>query len=122
MPREKLFSVSIKDCEVQTFTVGGPGGGGKDTSNTGVRIVHLPSGAVGEGREERSQLSNKRQAFRRMAQSKLFQAWVRRTAAQLGGRKSIEQQVEDEMAPEKLRVEVKDEKGRWVAAEEKILE
>lgn len=35
-----LFSVTMKDCDLQFFTVGGPGGGGKDTSSTGVRIVH----------------------------------------------------------------------------------
>jgi hypothetical protein len=38
--KELLFSVTIKDCEVQTFTVKGPGGGGKDTSQTGVRVIH----------------------------------------------------------------------------------
>lgn len=35
-----LFSVTLEDCEVQTFTVGGNGGSGKDTSQTGVRIIH----------------------------------------------------------------------------------
>lgn len=35
-----LFSVTIKDCDVGTFTVKGPGGGGKDTSQTGVRVTH----------------------------------------------------------------------------------
>lgn len=38
--KQLLFSVTMKDCDLQTFTVGGPGGGGKDTSSTGVRIVH----------------------------------------------------------------------------------
>jgi len=35
-----LFSVTIADCDVGTFTVKGPGGGGKDTSQTGVRVTH----------------------------------------------------------------------------------
>lgn len=35
-----LFSVTVEDCDVQTFTVGGNGGSGKDTSNTGVRVTH----------------------------------------------------------------------------------
>lgn len=41
--REKklLFSVTIKDCRVDNFTVGGNGGAGKDTSNTGARVTHL---------------------------------------------------------------------------------
>lgn len=38
--RTLLFSVTIADCEVGTFTVKGPGGGGKDTSRTGIRVTH----------------------------------------------------------------------------------
>jgi hypothetical protein len=38
--RKLLFSVTIKDCDVQSFTVGGNGGGGKDTSNNGIRVIH----------------------------------------------------------------------------------
>lgn len=115
--RQKLFSVSIADCEVKTFTVGGHGGSGKDTSNTGVRIIHPPSGAVGEGREERSQLQNKRAAFRRMAQSKAFEAWVRLKSAEISTGKTIEQRVEEEMSPDKLKVEIRDSEGHWVVTE-----
>lgn len=75
--KKLLFSVTMADCDLQTFTVGGHGGSGKDTSNTGVRIIHRASGAVGEGREERSQVSNKRRAWRRMAESPAFRAWHR---------------------------------------------
>lgn len=35
-----LFSVTIKDCKTEAFTVGGRGGSGKDTSNTGCRVTH----------------------------------------------------------------------------------
>lgn len=37
--KELLFSVTMKDLEMQTFSVGGHGGGGKDTSNSGVRLI-----------------------------------------------------------------------------------
>jgi protein subunit release factor A len=114
MPREKLFSVSLSDCRVETFTVGGHGGSGKDTSNTGVRITHPPSGAVGIGRDERSQLQNKRAAFRRLSETKAFKQWARLRAAQLSGQKSVDQLVEEDMQPQNLRVEVKDADGRWV--------
>lgn len=108
--RKKLFSVGIKDCRVDTFTVGGHGGSGKDTSNTGVRITHRASGAVGHSTESRSQLKNKQTAFKRMAGSEVFKAWVRLTVAELGG-KTIEQKVEEEMAPINLRVEVRKGQG-----------
>jgi protein subunit release factor A len=111
--REKVFSVTLNDCDVQTFTVGGHGGAGKDTSNTGVRIVHRASGATGEGRESRSQLENKRTAFKRMALTPTFQTWARLRAQKLVGRKSVEQLVEEAMEPQNLRIEVRNSKGQW---------
>jgi protein subunit release factor A len=111
--RTKLFSITIADCEVQTFAVGGHGGAGKDTSNSGVRIVHPPSGASGEGRESRSQLQNKRAAFKRMANSTQFREWVRAEARRLEGKQSIEQQVEQALQPHNLKVEVRNAQGQW---------
>lgn len=51
MSRSLLFSVTIKDCEVQTFRAGGCGGQNQKKRDTGVRIIHHPSGARGESRE-----------------------------------------------------------------------
>lgn len=67
-----MFSVTLKDCEVQTFRSGGKGGQNQNKRDTGVRIIHHPSGARGEARDERSQLQNKRLAFKRMADHPLF--------------------------------------------------
>jgi len=43
MNKEKhlLFSVTIKDCKVETFSVSGAGGQRRDKKQTGVRITHL---------------------------------------------------------------------------------
>jgi protein subunit release factor A len=110
--REKLFSVTIDDCREEHFTVGGHGGSGKDTSNTGVRLTHPPSGAIGECREERSQLANKRRAFERMGRSIKFRIWAQQTAAQLAGRPSVEELVDEWMQPENLKIEAYTD-GRW---------
>lgn len=90
---------------MQTFTVSGHGGGGKDTSNTGVRITHPESGAVGEGREERSQNANKKRAFERMANSPKFKSWHRIRCAELLAGRSVDQIVNDAMRPENLKIE-----------------
>lgn len=111
--REFLFSVGPEDFHVTAFSVGGAGGSGKDTANTGVRIVHRDSGAVGEGREHRSQRQNKVAALRRLAATKEFKAWVKREAARLQGKPTIEQQVERWMDPANLLVEVRNGEGRW---------
>lgn len=84
-PRGELaFSVTLDDCEIQTFAAGGPGGQHQNHNNTAVRIVHRASGAAGTAREERSQLLNKRKAFERMAANPVFQAWIHE---QLHGKK-----------------------------------
>lgn len=85
-PRKLLFSVTMKDLEMQTFSVGGHGGGGKDTSNSGVRLTHPPSGAVGEGREHRSNTQNRRAAFLRLVATKEFKTWQKIEAARKMGR------------------------------------
>jgi len=80
-----LFSVTRKDLIRQTFTVGGHGGGGKDTSNSGVRLIHPPSGAVGEGREHRTNTMNERSAFKKLIQTKEFLKWHRLECAKRMG-------------------------------------
>ena len=109
--KHKLFSVTIKDCKVDTFTVGGNGGSGKDTSNTGVRILHPPSGATGKAVEHRSQLKNKQAAFGRMARSKEFQLWVRRMATQTQSGKTVDELVDEMMDDKNLKVEIRTSKG-----------
>jgi protein subunit release factor B len=34
-----IFSVTMKDCDLKTFSAGGPGGQHQNTANTGVRII-----------------------------------------------------------------------------------
>ncbi len=116
MSRELLFSVTLADCDVQTFRAGGPGGQNQNKRETGVRIVHRSSGAVGESREERSQLQNKKAAFRRMVDHPKFRFWVaeQRRIRETG--KTAEQRVEEQMAPENIKVEVQQD-GRWVLDE-----
>lgn len=110
MTRVRILSVTIHDCEVQHFRSGGKGGQNQNKRDTGTRVIHHPSGARGESREERSQLQNKRLAFRRMAESSKFQTWLKVQTGQLA---LVESRVEREMTPENIRVEVKQE-GRWV--------
>lgn len=109
----KLFSVTIHDCRVDTFRAGGKGGQNQNKTESGVRITHEPSGAVGESREYREQLRNKRAAFRRMGESPRFQRWAKAKAAELLGQPSLEERVATAMQPENLRVECRAESGQW---------
>ncbi len=49
----------LRECEVETFRSGGPGGQHVNKVETGVRLRHAPSGVVVNCREERSQYRNK---------------------------------------------------------------
>lgn len=111
MTREHMFSVTLADCDVQTFRSGGPGGQKQNKTDSGVRIIHRASGARGESREQRSQLQNKRLAWKRMSSTAEFKAWVRR---QLGEDARLEAQVERELWPDRLKVEVVED-GEWKA-------
>jgi protein subunit release factor B len=111
--RHPIFSVTIRDCEIQTFRSGGKGGQNQNKTESGVRIIHHPSGARGESREFRSQLENKRAAFRRMGTSADFQKWARSMAARLRGEKTLEDRVEEAMAPENLLIETQTADG-WI--------
>lgn len=114
MARELINSVTADDCEWQYFRAGGKGGQNQNKTSSGVRCIHHPSGARGESREHRTQLENRRAAFRRMAESPKFKMWVQ---VEAGQKASIDAEVEKMMAPGNIRVEVKDEKGKWVVAE-----
>lgn len=117
MSKTKLFSVTLADCRVDTFRAGGKGGQNQNKRDTGVRIVHEPSGAVGESREERSQLQNKKKAFVKMANSQKFRQWVHLQAIKMGSVQLPPIYTEEELAitPENIKVEVK-RNGHWVDA------
>lgn len=74
--KQHVFSVTAKDLRIDTFRAGGKGGQNQNVTNSGVRITHDASGAVGESREHREQLQNKKAAFLRMTETKEFKSWM----------------------------------------------
>jgi protein subunit release factor B len=114
MDKQKLLSVTIKDCEVQTFCSGGPGGQNQNKRKSGVRIIHRDSGARGESREHKSQDQNKRAAFRRMAETREFSVWLKLQSSRLSGKPSIEEIVNQSLEESNLKIEKKDDTGQWI--------
>ena len=56
-----------RDCDMEFFVAGGPGGQHRNKVETGVRLTHRPSGIVVTATERRSQSANREAAFERMA-------------------------------------------------------
>ena len=54
------------EYRIEKFHCGGKGGQNVNKVETGVRIVHIPTGIVTQSTEERSQLQNRQRAMERM--------------------------------------------------------
>jgi protein subunit release factor B len=59
---------SEKDIRIDYFRGSGPGGQHRNTSETGVRITHLPTGIVATATESRSRHMNLKRAMTRIAE------------------------------------------------------
>ena len=110
MSREKLFSVTLADCDVSTFRASGPGGQHRNTSDTAVRIRHRASGAVAEAKDSRSQHQNKRAAWDRMIKTGAFRMWLAQQVMTQG--RDLEAEVRRQTQPHLLRVEICQD-GKW---------
>src|SRR5579859_7558262 len=55
-----------RDCSVEFFIASGPGGQHRNKVETGVRLVHMPTGVRVTATERRSQHANREAAFERM--------------------------------------------------------
>ncbi len=111
--RELLFSVTKKDFDIHYFSGTGAGGQHRNRHMNSVRLYHPDSGAKSTGQSSKSRQANLREAFKGIRDNPKFKLWYNRKVHECLCNKTIEELVNESMDKKNIKIETKDDDGKW---------